>query len=86
VRALQSFPAPRILIAGGMAKLEADAFDEWVAPSAEQAILLVSIGRDGSLIETAARRAGMSEDKLLQVEDLTKAFRVATMRASPAQL
>jgi UDP-N-acetylmuramoylalanine--D-glutamate ligase len=84
VRALQAFPSPRILIAGGLAKLEnADAFDELGQAIAAQAALLVSIGRDGNLIEEAARRAGMNDDKIVAGENLTKAFEVVTMRASP---
>jgi UDP-N-acetylmuramoylalanine--D-glutamate ligase len=83
VRALQSFAPPIFLIAGGTAKLEApDAWDELGRTIFERADCLLSIGRDGKVIEDAARRAGLAEDKIISCENLTNAVEEATMRAS----
>jgi UDP-N-acetylmuramoylalanine--D-glutamate ligase len=59
MRAMQAFPAPVTLIAGGRAKLEnADAFDELGRAIAGNAHILVTIGEAAQRIEDAARRAG----------------------------
>ncbi len=83
IRALQSFPAPIFLIAGGVAKLEeADAFDELGRAIVERAALLLTIGRDAKRIEDAAKRAGFSEKQIVSCENLTAAVAEAIMRAS----
>jgi len=83
IRALQSFAPPIFLIAGGMAKLEApDAWDELGRAICERADFLLSIGRDGKIIEDAVRRAGLTEDRIVSCENLTKAIGEAIMRAS----
>jgi UDP-N-acetylmuramoylalanine--D-glutamate ligase len=80
IRALQAFPAPVTLIAGGRAKLEnADAFDELGRAVAVGAHLLVTIGEAAPRLEDAARRAGLHEEKIVRGQELTKAVELATM-------
>lgn len=87
VRALQSFAPPIFLIAGGMAKLEApDAWDELGRAICERADFLLSIGRDGKMVEDAARRAGFAEEGIVSCESLTKAVAEAIMRASSSSV
>jgi UDP-N-acetylmuramoylalanine--D-glutamate ligase len=80
MRALQAFPAPVTLIAGGRAKLEnADAFDALGRAVAASAHMLVTIGEAAQRLEEAARRAGFDEEKIVRGTVLTKAVEIATM-------
>ena len=84
IKALQSFPAPVVLIAGGLAKLEnTDAYDELGANVVKYATALVTIGRDGNRIADAARRAGAHENDVIEAGELAAAFKIAFQRAQP---
>ncbi len=83
VRALQSFPPPIFLIAGGTAKIdEPENWDELGRAIRENATFLLTIGRDARLIENAAWRAGFAEKQIVSCQNLTVAVEEATMRAS----
>ena len=78
MRAMKTFPAPLALICGGRAKLEnADAFDELGVAVAHNAQLLLLIGEAAERIADAARRGGMSEEKIVVAKTLDNAVKIA---------
>ncbi|HEX8551856.1 MAG TPA: UDP-N-acetylmuramoyl-L-alanine--D-glutamate ligase [Abditibacteriaceae bacterium] len=81
MRALEAYPAPVTLICGGLDKLgDPHGYDALGETAARSAHLLVTIGQAAPLIEAAARRAGMPDEKIISAENLTNAVESATIR------
>jgi UDP-N-acetylmuramoylalanine--D-glutamate ligase len=84
IRAIEAFDAPVTLIAGGLDKLnEEGAYDELGKAVAIRAHLFITIGQAAPVLEEAARRAGMSEDKIISAGDLEHAV-IAANSCTPA--
>jgi UDP-N-acetylmuramoylalanine--D-glutamate ligase len=81
--ALKAFPAPRILIAGGRAKLEIDAYKNWAKEVAARAEYLITIGEAQKMFGDLAREAGMASEKIIAAGDLKNAVERAAKFATP---
>jgi UDP-N-acetylmuramoylalanine--D-glutamate ligase len=81
--ALKAFPAPRILIAGGRAKLEIDAYKNWAKEVASLAEYLITIGEAQKMFGDLAREAGMPSKKIIAAGDLKTAVEQAAKLAAP---
>jgi UDP-N-acetylmuramoylalanine--D-glutamate ligase len=81
--ALKAFPAPRILIAGGRAKLEIDAYKNWAKEVASLAEYLITIGEAQKMFGDLAREAGMPSKKIIAAGDLKTAVEIAAKFAMP---
>lgn len=79
VAALQSFPAPRVLIAGGRAKLGEAAYQKLGEAIASDAFVLLVIGEASEMIAAVAERAGFDSAKIVMANNLTKAVETAKM-------
>ena len=76
--AIRAFPAPLVLIAGGHNKLDdPSAFRALGQALAQGGAGLVTIGRAGPEIASAAREAGVDKEKIVEAEELKAAVRVA---------
>lgn len=62
--ALEAFAAPVILIAGGRAKLDAEAYHHWAKTVAQRAVRLITIGEAGEMLGELAQKAGMPTEKI----------------------
>lgn len=80
--ALEAFPAPLILIAGGRAKLEPASYDRWATLVAERAAALITIGEAGQMLEDAASQAGMAAERIYAAGDLESAIHQAKQWAA----
>jgi len=83
IAALKAFAAPRILIAGGRAKLEIDAYKNWAKEVADRAEYLILIGEAQEMFRTLAQKAGMSSEKIIAAGDLKTAVKNAAELATP---
>jgi UDP-N-acetylmuramoylalanine--D-glutamate ligase len=81
--ALRAFPAPRLLIAGGRAKLEMDAYKKWAKEVASGAEYLLTIGEAQEMFGDLAREAGMPSEKIIAAGDLKTAVEIAAKFAPP---
>jgi len=81
--ALRAFPAPRILIAGGRAKLEIDAYKNWAKEVASRAEYLIIIGEAQEIFGDLAKEAGMPSKKIIAAGDLKTAVETAAKFAMP---
>jgi UDP-N-acetylmuramoylalanine--D-glutamate ligase len=79
VAALQAFPAPRVLIAGGRAKLGEAAYQKLGDAIAAHAEALLVIGEASEMIAGAAERAGFNKAKIVMAHNLTNAVKTAKM-------
>jgi UDP-N-acetylmuramoylalanine--D-glutamate ligase len=84
IRALDSFPPPVTLIAGGRAKLDdADSYRRLGAAIAAHAATLITIGEDAETIAAAARAAGFAEGDIVAAGTLDAAVAIAADRTPP---
>lgn len=81
--ALNAFPAPKILIAGGRTKLEMDAYRNWAKEVADRAEYLITIGEAQKIFGNLAREAGMPPEKIVAAGDLETAVEQAAKLAAP---
>jgi len=86
IAALNAFPAPVTLIAGGRSKLEnEDAYDSLARAVASKEARLVLIGEAAGRLAEAARKIGVPESKIFLAETLPQAVQIAKMEASPGE-
>jgi len=84
VRAVEAFPAPVSLIAGGRAKLDtAGAYDALGEAIAARVNFLITIGEAAQIISEAARRAGFDAAKIIDAKTLTNAVAQAKLCTPP---
>jgi UDP-N-acetylmuramoylalanine--D-glutamate ligase len=81
--ALKAFAAPRLLIAGGRAKLENDAYKNWAKEVAGRAEYLITIGEAQKMFSDLAKEAGMASEKIIAAGDLKTAVEIAAKLATP---
>lgn len=79
--ALKAFPAPRILIAGGRVKLDAESYRNWAKAVAERAEYLLIIGEAQQMMSEVAQQAGMPPEKIIAAGDLKTAVKEAAQLA-----
>lgn len=77
IRALEAFPAPVTLIAGGRAKIEEESFSDLGAAVARRAHCFLTIGEAGEMLAGVAKRAGAEPSKIIVAETLTNAVEQA---------
>jgi len=77
IRALEAFPGPVTLIAGGRAKIEEASFNGLGAAIAARAHCFLTIGEAGEMLAGVARRAGADNEKIIVAETLTNAVEQA---------
>jgi UDP-N-acetylmuramoylalanine--D-glutamate ligase len=81
--ALKAFAAPRLLIAGGRAKLEISAYKNWANEVASRAEYLITIGEAQEMFGGLAHEAGMPSEKIIAAGDLKTAVEIAAKFATP---
>lgn len=77
IRALEAFPAPVTLIAGGRAKIEEESFTALGAAVANRAHCFLTIGEAGEMLASVAKRAGAEPSKIIVAQTLTNAVEQA---------
>src|SRR5690606_541912 len=79
IAALQAFPKPIALIAGGHAKLGEAAYAKLGEAITAHADDLLTIGQESTLLEGVALRAGFDKAKIVSANNLTNAVKTAKM-------
>ena len=77
VQALEAFEAPITLIAGGLAKLEAPAYEPLGRAIARRAFSLITIGQAADLIASSAIAGGLPKHKIIDAHTLEQAVQAA---------
>jgi UDP-N-acetylmuramoylalanine--D-glutamate ligase len=77
IAALNAFPGPIALIAGGLAKLDAPAYEPLGQAIMRKAQFLITIGQSSDLIAGAALSAGFSAQKIIDAHTLEQAVKAA---------
>ena len=86
IAALNAFPAPVTLIAGGRSKLEnEDAYDALAGSVLETKARLILIGEAAPRLLRAAVRTGVQESQIFDAKTLLEAVRLAKMLATPGE-
>jgi UDP-N-acetylmuramoylalanine--D-glutamate ligase len=78
IRAVQAFPAPVILIAGGRNKLnDLSGYDALGEAIAQHVQTLITIGEASEIIANAAEQAGLPRERVVNAHDLSSAVQTA---------